>query len=317
MSAGAGRDWRPSASLAALQARARMLASIRAFFAQRDCLEVTTPVLAAAAATDPQIDSLALADGQGWLQSSPEFHMKRLLAAGSGPIWQISPVFRADEQGRWHNREFSLLEWYRPDWDHHALMDEVEALWQQLSGCHLACERTSYAALISEHLAIDLARNDDARLREALQAQLGKLPSGLDRDALLDAAMGLLIGPQLGAERPCFVYDYPASQAALARLGPDGRHAARFELYWRGVELANGFHELCDAKEQRRRFEQDLRRREQDGLPVVPLDEALIAALEHGLPDCAGVALGLDRLLALMQGAHALDEVIAFPADRA
>lgn len=316
MSAGAGRDWRPSASLAALQARARMLASIRAFFSERACLEVTTPVLAAAAATDPQIDSLALADGQGWLQSSPEYHMKRLLAAGSGPIWQISPVFRADEQGRWHNREFSLLEWYRPGWDHHALMDEVEALWQRLSGSGQRCDRRAYAELITEQLGVDLDRDDDARLRAALQARLGGLPDDLDRDGLLDAAMGLLIGPQLGAEQACFVYDYPASQAALARLGPDGR-AARFELYWHGVELANGFHELCDAVEQRRRFEQDLRRRQQIGAPAVPLDEALLDALAHGLPDCAGVALGLDRLLALIEGADSLAEVMAFAADRA
>ncbi len=314
------RDWQPAASLAALEFRAAMLAEIRAFFAARQCLEVNTPVLAAAAATDPQIESFAL-DEQGrrwWLQSSPEFHMKRLLAAGSGAIYQIGPAFRREEQGRWHNPEFFLLEWYRPGFDHHQLMDEVEALWKTLAGTASPPElpRHRYADLLQARLGLDCLTVELEVLRAALQGELGELPGNLDRNALLDAAMGLLVGPELGLEAPCFVYDYPASQAALAQVREDG-WASRFELYWRGIELANGFHELADAKEQRRRFEADLSSRASHGLASVALDEALLQALDAGLPPCAGVALGVDRLAALLMGAAGIAPLIAFPADRA
>lgn len=313
------RDWQPAASLAALQFRARMLASIRAFFSARDCMEVTTPVLARAGASDPQIESFSLdhAGQRWWLQTSPEFHMKRLLAAGCGAIYQMAPAFRVDEQGRWHNPEFTMLEWYRPGFDHHQLMDEVEALWRELAGrAAPAFVRWRYAELIQQYLGVDCRDVGLSQLRDVVEARVGPLPADLDRDGLLDAAMGLQIGPALGAEQPCFVYDFPPSQAALARLGKEG-WASRFELYWRGIELANGFHELTDAVEQRRRFERDQWRRQQLGLPEVQLDEALLDALQAGLPDCAGVALGIDRLCAQLGAENAITGVIAFPADRA
>lgn len=321
----AARPWKPAASIEALRFRAAVVAHIRAFFAARDVLEVTTPVLSAAGATDPQIDSLALHDAAGrqwWLQSSPEFHMKRLLAAGSGAIYQIVPAFRGDELGRWHNAEFSMLEWYRPGFDHHALMDEIEVLWGTLSGVDTErWPRHRYADLICA--ATDLAWDevcDAARLRAALQRKLGTLPSGLDLNGLLDAAMGLLVGPQLGQDSPCFVHDFPADQAALARVetGSDGRPwARRFEWFWRGQELGNGFHELTDAQEQARRFAADRASRKRAGQTDVPADDALIAALDHGMPDCAGVAVGVDRLCALLMNAEDVSSVIAFPADRA
>lgn len=316
-----GRPWRPAASLEALRARAKILARIRAFFAARGVMEVSTPVLAPVTATDPQLHSLGIArDGQSWwLQTSPEFHMKRLLAAGSEAIYQIAPAFRGDELGRWHNVEFSMLEWYRPGFDHQALMDEVEALWADLSGQTVApWPRYRYPELIEQ--ALDMAWEDcsAANLRDALQSRLGDVPDGLDRQGLLDAAMSLLIGPDL--DGPCFVHDFPPEQAALARLAraPDGRQwAQRFEWYWQGLELGNGFFELSDAAEQRARFARDQQQRAAAGLPPVPLDEALVAALEQGLPDCAGIAVGVDRLCALLSGCETISGIMAFPADRA
>lgn len=314
--------WSPAADIAVLRARAVFLQQIRAFFAAREVLEVTTPVLAAGASCDPQIESFRV-DGQGgWLQTSPEFHMKRLLAAGSGPIYQIATAFRREEQGRWHNPEFSLLEWYRPGFDEQALMDECAALWCELAGQDAATglPRYRYAELIEQHLGLAWHQLSPQRLRQALQPHLGELPGALDLDGLLDAAMGLHIGPRLGLQQPCFVFDFPPSQAALARLhqGSDGQPwACRFELYWQGLELANGFYELRDAQEQQRRFEADQARRRRDGQAVPDMDQALLAALRHGLPDCAGVALGLDRLFALLLGKTGLAEVLAFPADRA
>ncbi|HEX4872703.1 MAG TPA: EF-P lysine aminoacylase EpmA, partial [Nevskiaceae bacterium] len=271
------------------------------------------------------IDSLRVDNAGGlaprWLQTSPEFAMKRLLAAGSGPIYQIARVFRRDEAGRHHNPEFSLLEWYRPGWDHHALMDEVDALLQALVGA-APCERLSYAEAFRRLAGFDPDRLPlaelVARTREAGLAPEGADAGNTDRDGWLDLWMSARVGPQLGRPAPCLLYDYPASQAALARVRPgDPPRAERFELFWQGVELANGFHELRDPLEQRRRFEADQARRQALGLTVPPYDRHLIAALEAGLPDCAGVALGLDRLLMLQQGCTRLDEVLAFPAARA
>lgn len=320
-----GRAWQPAASIEALRFRAAVLAQLRAFFAERGVLEVTTPVLSAAAATDPQIESLWLHDGSGrrwWLQSSPEFHMKRLLAAGSGAIYQIGPAFRGDEQGRWHNPEFSMLEWYRPGFDHHALMDEIEALWALLAKTSTSpWPRYRYAELICEATGLDWADACDARhLRRALEARVGRLPKALDSGGLLDAAMSLLVGPGLGHESPCFVHDFPPEQAALARVeqGHDGHAwARRFEWFWCGQELGNGFHELTDADEQAQRFAADRALRQRAAQVDVPADDALIAALGSGLPACAGVAVGVDRLCALLMKAEGVSSVIAFPADRA
>ncbi len=317
-------DWRPTASLGALKSRAAMLAAAREFFAERGVLEVETPVLSAAAVSDPQIESLATRvagiTAPLYLCTSPEYAMKRLLAAGSGDIYQICKVFRDAERGRWHNPEFTLLEWYRLEFDDAALMSEVEALVGALLAPyrHLKpAERLSYSAALRRHAGID-ADASEGDLAEAARRHGIVCQADLDRDAKLDLLMGLVVGPRLGSERPCFICDYPASQAALARLKPGSPPvAARFELYLDGVELANGFHELGASGEQRERFVQDLRRRHARGQLQPPLDERLLAALAAGLPDCAGVALGVDRLVAVALAAPRLADAMAFTIDNA
>ena len=302
-----------------------MLASARDFFARRGVLEVETPLLSAAAVSDPQLESLATRiaglPSEFYLHTSPEYAMKRLLAAGSGDIYQICKVFRDAERGRWHNPEFTMIEWYRLGFNDAALMDEVEALVAQLLAPQRpleAAERLSYSAALERHAGVDAHRSSDAELSAAAQAHGIVCDARLDRDATLDLLMGLVVGPKLGRDRPCFICDYPASQAALARVKPGlPAVAARFELYLDGVELANGFHELQDAAEQRRRFNQDLKVRAERGLPLRPLDERLLAALEAGLPECAGVALGFDRLVALALSADALAGALAFTIDGA
>ena len=318
-------NWRPSAPLEALQRRAAMLSSTRDFFAQRGVLEVETPILSAAAVSDAQLESLATRvaglPGEFYLHTSPEYSMKRLLASGSGDIYQICKVFRDAERGRWHNPEFTMIEWYRLGFDDAALMDEVEALVVKLFEPQRRfepAERLSYAAALARHAGVDAHHSNDAQLSAAAQAHGIVCDAQLDRNAKLDLLMGLIVGPKLGLGRPCFVCDYPASQAALARVKPGlPAVAARFELYLDGVELANGFHELQDPAEQRRRFNQDLELRTKRGLPRRPLDEHLLAALEAGLPECAGVALGFDRLVALALGSDALAGAMAFTIDNA
>lgn len=310
----------------ALALRAQLLARVRDFFAQRQVLEVETPLLCSAAATDPQLDSFVTrytgpgaAHGQSlYLHTSPEFAMKRLLAAGSGAIYQICKVFRNGEAGHRHNPEFTMLEWYRPGFDHHQLMDEVEALvryalapWREFG----AGERLSYREAFGRHLGIDPHTTDSTQLA-ACAAAHGIRPATGDMglDAWRDLLLTHLVEPHLGRRGPMFLHDYPASQAALARLAPGTPELAeRFELYIEGVELANGYRELGDATAQRARFAADLAIRQATGKDPVPVDERLLAALAHGLPDCAGVALGLDRLLMLAARARSLDEVLAFP----
>lgn len=313
-----GEGWAPSAPIVALKARADLYRSLRAFFDARGVMEVETPILSAHATVDRHIDSFAAAPHpspltpHGFLHTSPEFAMKRLLCAGSGPIWQIAKVFRAEESGRYHNPEFSLLEWYRPGYDHHRLMDEVAALLQAL-GVVGPFARLTYAEAFQRHAGFDPETVALDHLRTLPEAEA--LDDGADRDTLLDLWMSFRVGPQLGRERPCFLHDFPASQAALSRVVAG--KAQRFELFWEGLELANGFHELADAAEQQRRFEADQARRQAEGRPVPPYDRHLIAALHAGLPDCAGVALGLDRLLMRLTGAASLAEVMAFDSGRA
>lgn len=316
-------DWRPTASRAVLERRATLLAEARAFFAERGVLEVETPVLSSAAATDPQIESLSTEieglPGTFYLGTSPEFAMKRLIAAGYGDLYQFARVFRNGERGRWHNPEFTLLEWYRLGFDDAALMDEVEALVRRLLAPTRALERAerrTYAEVLERHAGVDAHTASVSALAAAAAHQGLVGAQGLDRDGLLDLLMALAVGPHLGRERPCFVCDYPASQAALARLKPGSpKVAARFELYIDGLEIANGFHELADAAEQRRRFEADRAVRRTRGRPEPPIDERLLAALAAGMPDCAGVALGFDRLVAIAVGARQLAEVMAFPIE--
>ncbi len=308
-----------------MRRRAALLARIRAFFAARGVLEVETPQLAACPVPDRYQQSLSCsveapgAPPRMYLQTSPEYAMKRLLAAGSGPIYQLAKAFRDGEAGRLHNPEFTLLEWYRLGFDHHALMDEVGELLSEVLGCDPA-EKLSYAAACERWLEVDPHRVGAAELAR-LAAARGWVVVGLedaDRDTWLDLLITRYVEPELGRGQPTLLYDYPASQAALARIRPGAPPlASRFEVYLEGVELANGFHELADAAEQRQRFELELERRRQLGLPEVPLDERFLAALEAGLPDCAGVALGIDRLAMLDAGASHLGEVMALPVDRA
>lgn len=310
---GATQNWRPSASIETLKARAELYGSVRVFFSARGVMEVATPVLSAHATVDRHIDSYAA--GERWLQTSPEFAMKRLLCAGSGPIYQICPVFRREESGRHHNPEFTMLEWYRPGFDHHRLMDEVEALLHAVGAPAQRYERLAYRAAFLRHTGLDPFAASLATLRAAARFDGDAGAQAEERDFWLDLIMSATVGPALGREGPVFLYDFPASQAALAQVR--GEVAERFELFWQGIELANGFHELADADEQRRRFEADQAWRRAHGQAVPPYDRHLIAALAQGLPDCAGVALGLDRLLMLLRGLPDVAATMAFAGDRA
>ncbi len=315
-------DWKPTASIATLEVRATMLRAARDYFAATRALEVETPTLSSSAVTDIHIASIAaLPFGQRhYLHTSPEYAMKRLLAAGCGDIWQICRVYRDGESGRWHNPEFTLIEWYRVGVDHHSLMSDVERLISAMlppSRHFDSAERLTYREAVQLHSGIDAFDDPTAVLIARLESADIDVPKAVrgDRDACLDLIMSTLVGPQLGRERLTFVYDYPASQAALARV--HGRVASRFEAYLEGIELANGFHELGIASEQRARFSADLEERAKRGLPGVPMDERFLASLEHGLPECAGVALGFDRLVMCALGAKHIDEVLTFPISRA
>ncbi len=320
-------DWRPRATPTTLRARARWLAAIRAFFAARDVLEVETPQLSAAATPDPALHSLVTRwpgrDGTPrYLHTSPEYPMKRLLAAGSGDIWQLARVFRDGERGRLHHPEFTLLEWYRVGWDHRRLMGEVaELVTALLDGQTLApVETLTYREAFLAHAGVDPFAADAATWREAAARHAidGAGLETLDTDGWRDLLLTHAVEPHLGQGRLTFVHDYPATQAALARVrAGDPPLAERFELYWQGIELANGFHELGDPAEQRRRFAADAARRNALGLPEAPHDARFLAALAAGLPDCAGVALGFDRLLMLDLGLERIDDVLAFPVERA
>jgi len=306
-----------------LRARAALLARIRAFFAARDVLEVETPLLCAAGITDPSIEPLLVERGISlkqarYLQTSPEYAMKRLLACHGLPIFQLARAFRDGEAGARHNPEFTLLEWYRPGFDHHALMAEVAELIRSCLG-ERPLHHYSYRQLFLDTLALDPFTATLDELQSVARARLDTGTISGDRDLWLDLLMSHLVEPQVADRGMCFIYDYPASQAALARIETvDGVAVGhRFELYVDGIELANGYLELLDAEEQRRRFEQDNLRRRELGLPERPLDERLLAALEHGLPQCSGVALGVDRLLMLSTGVSDIRKVLAFDWERA
>lgn len=314
--------WLATASIATLEVRAKMLRAAREYFAATRVLEVETPTLSAAAVSDQHLASIAAqaCEQSRYLHTSPEYAMKRLLAAGSGDIWQICRVYRDGEVGRYHNPEFTLIEWYRVGLDHHQLMNDVERLMAaMLPPAHAfdRSERLSYREAVHLHAGVDAFDDPVVVLIAALKNAGVDVPAGLeqDRDGVLDLLMGTCVGPKLGHGRLTFIYDYPASQAALARVR--GPVASRFEAYLNGLELANGFHELGHAREQRQRFEQDLKQRQARGLPSPPIDENFLAALEHGLPDCAGVALGFDRLVMCAIDAKHINEVLAFPFDRA
>ncbi|MEP2652417.1 MAG: elongation factor P--(R)-beta-lysine ligase [Paraglaciecola sp.] len=319
--------WQPSADIVTLKKRAQLIRAIREFFYHKNVLEVDTPALSHAAVTDQHLhsfstcfnDPMSPQEKTLFLQTSPEFAMKRLLCAGSGSIYQICKSFRNEEAGRFHNPEFTMLEWYRVGYDHHQLMAEVDELVQLILGTKPA-ERMTYQQAFQQHLKCDplTASLDELRLLAGRYGYQDIAANESSRDTLMMLLFSQHIEPHIGQERPCLVYEFPASQAALAKISKDNPLVAeRFELYFKGVELANGFHELSDADEQRQRFEQDNQTRLSLGLQNMPLDKNLIAALKHGLPDCAGVALGIDRLLMLALNCVSIDQVTAFEHNRA
>ncbi|MBU9856387.1 elongation factor P--(R)-beta-lysine ligase [Rahnella bonaserana] len=320
-------SWQPSAPVANLLKRAAILAEIRRFFADRGVLEVETPAMSQATVTDIHLVPFetrfvgpGAADGMTlYLMTSPEYHMKRLLAAGSGPIYQMGRSFRNEEAGRHHNPEFTMLEWYRPRYDMYRLMNEVDDLLQQVLDCDTA-ETLSYQQAFTRHLNVDPLSADKAELREAAaKLDLSNIAATEeDRDTLLQLLFTIGVEPHIGRDKPTFVYHFPATQASLAEISTeDHRVAERFEVYYKGIELANGFRELTDSREQRQRFEQDNRKRAARGLPQHPVDNNLLDALEHGMPECSGVALGVDRLIMIALGAASLSDVLAFPVSRA
>ncbi|MFA0088472.1 elongation factor P--(R)-beta-lysine ligase [Vibrio sp. 10N.261.51.F12] len=316
-------DWQPTASMPLLKKRAEIMHSIRQFFLSKSVMEVETPAMSHATVTDVHLQTFktefvgpGYADGQVlYFMTSPEFHMKRLLAAGSGSIYQIGKAFRNEENGRHHNPEFTMLEWYRVGYDHHQLMDEMDELLMMVLGGTQA-ERMTYQQAFIQALDVCPLTASMSQLRVAAStlglSDIADIEE--DRDTLLQLLFSVGVETTIGSNTPAFVYDFPASQAALAKVNADDpRVADRFEVYYQGIELANGFHELDNPKEQLARFEQDNQKRVAMGLPVQPIDYHLIAALEAGLPQCAGVALGIDRLIMLAVGAEHIDQVTAFP----
>lgn len=311
-------NWRPSATRSTLEVRARLLSRIRDHFNSSGALEVETPALSRVGITDVHLESVGaeVCGERYFLHTSPEYAMKRLLAAGYGDLWQVVRVYRDGEAGRWHSPEFTMVEWYRLGLDHHGLMDEVASLCHALlkDTRHLeVAERVAYGDVVQRYAGLDPFDAPAHTIVARVGAAGIDVPAGLaeDRDACLDLLMGTVVGPQLGANRLTFIYDYPASQAALARIR--GPLASRFEVYLDGLELANGFHELSDPVEQQRRFERDRAFRLERGLPEAAADKRFLAALTAGLPDCAGVALGFDRLVMCALGLHHISAVQAFP----
>jgi lysyl-tRNA synthetase class 2 len=315
-----GSPWRPSAGIQVLRQRAAIAQTIRQYFAESAAMEVSTPLLSPWATTDPALNSFvvrALAEPgaatSGFLQTSPEFAMKRLLAAGSGDISQFAHAFRAEESGRHHLPEFTLLEWYRVAFDHHRLMDDVEALVTRVLP-DMAFERHSYASLFRAQFDLDAHTAATADLAAAAQRR-GIVPDGRDddRQLLQDALFADLCAAQGARRRGVFIYDFPCAQAAYARITNTAPALAqRFELIIDGIEIANGYHEVTDGDEQAARFARENERRLSLGLPLVEPDPRLLAALANGLPECAGVALGFDRLLMLCTQASAVAEVVSF-----
>lgn len=317
-------DWRATASIENLRRRGAVIRQIRRFFDDRCVLEVDTPSLSTAAVSDPHLSPFAtdyVAEGGGsrqtcYLHTSPEYPMKRLLASGSGAIWQLCKVYRNGETGSRHNPEFSMLEWYRPGLDHHELMSEVDDLVRGVLQSP-AARRVTYAALFRELLQVDIHECSISQLAELGRERCG-FRGELARDGWLNLLFSHCIEPQL--VEPTMVYAFPASQAALARVvdGDDSvPSAARFEMFINGMELANGYFELTDSDEQLRRFEADQQLRSELGRAPLPIDQRLVEALTHGMPECSGVALGVDRLVMLALGAASIEEVIAFPFARA
>jgi lysyl-tRNA synthetase class 2 len=326
--AAADAEWRPTADLARLRLRADLLTRVRAYFSATSALEVETPALVRAAVTDVHLESLRVADDAtrgatiGYLQTSPEYAMKRLLCAGAPDIYQVCKVFRAGERGGRHNPEFTMLEWYRHGLDHHALMRDVEALIRHVLEpvrTFAVSESITYCHAFQRRLRLDPLHAPVDAIMQAIEAAGTSVPdsmrAGAARDDVLDLAMGTVVAESFAKDRLTFLYDFPASQAALAQIR--GEVASRFEAFWGPLELANGFHELGSAPEQAARFAADLARRRANGQPVRAVDQFFLDALASGLPPCAGVALGFDRLVMVAARAERIDDVVTFPCERA
>lgn len=336
-------SWFPNTDRETLLARAQLLKQIREFFYSRDILEVETPLLCQTASLDPFIQAIPvhlatnLENSHYFLQTSPEFAMKRLLAAGSGSIFQLCKAFRDNELGRYHNPEFTMLEWYHLGIDHFQLMDEIDDLLSMTLDTPKSI-RMSYQALFEKYLDVNPHTASIFILKQCAKDkgihllseqgeeynQKGEKPeikeNKQERDTWLNLLMSHFIEPMLGFEIPVMVYDYPESQAALAKkraISEKISVAERFEVYICGIELANGYHELTDSKQQKVRFEEDINIRSRLGLQNIPLDMRLISALNAGLPYCSGVALGFDRLLMLKLKKEKISDVLAFTIEKA
>jgi len=326
-----GELWRPAASLASIRHRATLLKIIRQYFEERNVLEVETPILSSATVTDPNIDSFTTDYvGPGhlnipklYLHTSPEYAMKRLLAAGSGAIYQICKVFRQAEWGSLHNPEFTMLEWYRPGFDHYQLMTELDELVRALNAENTPLAETeyyTYSEVFQKYLTIDPMhiKNEDL-IQCARDNHLSVEGLAIDdRDAWLDLVFSHIIQPQLKSNRLIFITDYPISQAALANVSSENNQfAQRFELFFNGVELANGYNELADASILMSRFESDQQQRMERNKPAIAIDMHLLNAINNGFPQCSGVAVGLDRLIMVLTHEKNIENVIAFPINRA
>lgn len=320
--------WQPSCSVQSLQRRAWVLSRIRAFFAQRGVLEVETPLLSHASGTDPQLAFFTSnydtppTTQTLFLQTSPEFAMKRLLASGSGSIYQICKAFRNGEAGRFHNPEFTILEWYRVGLDLTHLMDEIEALFNDLFEGQLGTpQRIAYSTIFAQHTGLDaLTFSHQAYCAFAKRENLHDAITlcGESHALWLDFLFSFCVQPHLGKNALCLVYDYPACQSSLARLNADNPLLTeRVEVFINGVELGNGFYELTHAEEQNARFDAEIETRKSENLPPVTKDTRLLAALETGLPDCAGMAIGLDRVLMILAKSAMISDVLSFDVTRA
>ncbi|HET6880482.1 MAG TPA: EF-P lysine aminoacylase EpmA [Pirellulales bacterium] len=319
-------SWRPTATWEMLRLRDELLRKLRAFFHERGFVEIETPLLSADVVVDRHLEPFAVDMPCGgtsrrmWLQTSPEFAMKRLLAAGSGPIFQVTHAFRQSERGPRHNPEFTMVEWYRPGDNMAAGVQLLSELGDALLGRGLA-ETMTYQAAFRQYTGIDPHAATAPALREVANQRGGEVPDSMtsdDRDAWLDLLLVELVEPNLGLGKPVILYDYPASQAALAKVRPGPPAVAeRFELYVDGIELANGYHELLDAGILRERNRENNRHRRAQGQAPLPEESRLLAAMEAGLPACAGVAMGFDRVVMLVAGASDIAEVLPFPFDRA
>jgi lysyl-tRNA synthetase class 2 len=313
--------WQPTTSINTVQLRAKLYASIRAFFAERDVMEVETPLLCQHTVTDPHIESFSVPISPVttyFLQTSPEYAMKRLLAAGSGSIYQITKSFRVGESGHQHNPEFTMLEWYRPGFNHHDLMDEINVFLQYTVQTPPA-EKISYQQLFLNHLNIDPLQINLDDLKKLIGKNNILIDANhLDHDTCLQILLSHLIEPKLGIQKPLFLYDFPPSQAALSKIRHEKNPVAeRFELYINGAEIANGFHELTDSEEQIDRFQKNQMARRKNNQFVPEIDHYFIDALKAGLPNCAGVAVGIDRLLMHYAKTKNIHDVINFPFERA